>query len=334
MSLKLIDTILNGWEDYNYEGLNEDIILEKPKVEDVLNDKVTKDIEELSNIKNNTNVIGDYDEEQILNFLADHNFGKNGYTIEERNNNDLKKIVPKIIKKNTKKILEIGFGSGYLTSLFLIHNDKSLVTSIDPGNMLYYWYGKIFIDYKFPGRHHLIINTATNLVPLRKKKKEDKYDLIWIKSNCMNLYDTCVLLKEYAGDHTTVIMDSICPHMNYGLLPYLTMLKLIRDKVFILEDHIKSDKNYTNGFAFLRYNSEFAKKYSSTENESEENLYKKIEINIPVKEFEDYIYNKHDDVGFNNSTIKKYARIFESLDIKLDKTLINYIREKFNINIE
>lgn len=306
MSLELIDNIINNWDDPNYEGLNIEYNVSDHQVDDLINNKIIKDIEELQYTK-----YKDIEQHsKLITFYKDLNFWNNGYEIEDRSM-DYEKSLKTLIGKNVKNILEVGFNSGILTSMLLETIKHINITSIDPFNYAYSWYGKLFIDYKYPGRHNLIMSTVNNLVPVN-----NKYDMILIKGDYINLYKTINLLRYYADEHTIIIMDSICPHLNYGFTPYAIMLKLIKDKILSLEEHIKINKNYNNGLAILR----FSKSPSN-------NIYKDIEINIPTKEFEYCIYN----TTLSIKTIKEYLRRFENLNITLNNSLMNYIKENYNI---
>lgn len=331
MSLKLIDELLESWNDPNYEGLNPDHFnfLKSSKSEDLINIKLYKDIEEQRKIRPNMNNIVSYNSNQIRKYYNDHNFGKKGYKIEDKVNkyyNDYEQIVIKIIKKNTKDILEVGFNSGILITILLQHTQSS-VTSIDMMNYLYTWYGKLFVDFKFPGRHTLLMSTLSNLIPFRSSQN-NKYDIFWIRGDYPNLYDTIIGLRDHAKEHTLVILDSICPHRNFGLGPYIEMLKLIQDKILVLEEHIKIGSNYNTGIALLRYHSPLTRSSSIV------TIYKDIELYIPLKEFEEYVYTKSEDTGFSNLVVKKYMRKLMSLEITLSDDLLNHIKESFNIHIE
>lgn len=337
MSLELIDHLIESWDDPDYKGLNRNTeSVHRITVDEAINNKLAKDIEELKYLKPNMNKITYYEENQILDYYKDHGFvlgDKNGYKIEDESYK-YEPIISKLIKKNTKNILELGFNSGILSTLLLM-NTAATVTSLDNMNQVYTWYGKLFIDYKFPKRHFLVNSTIVNPVPLRRdlensENSKVRYDFIWINSSFTNIYDSVVLLRNYAHENTILIMTDINPHTNCGLQQYLVMLKLIRDDILVLEEHLKVDKKYHNGVAVLRYKSDNIKFESETPTNE---IYKSIEINIPVKEFEEYIYTKSNDIGFSNLLVKKYLRKLTNLDTTIDKHLLNYIKENLGINI-
>lgn len=331
MSLKLIDTLLKAWDDSNYKGLDINYKLKEPKSEDLMNMKISRDIENQKKIKPNMTKLDDFQPNQLIKYYTDHNFSINGYPLEDHIIYDeYDKLVTRLIRKNTKNILEVGFNTGILTSIILQHTAASVV-SFDLMNYSYSWYGKLFIDYKFPNKHTLILSTPNNLIPLRKSINTNgpvKYDVFWIRGDYPDLYGTIVNLRDYAKEHTLIVLESVCPHLNFGLEPYLVMLKLIKDKVLILEEHVKLGENYNNGVALLRYYTPLIRSSDMI------NMYRNIELHIPLKEFEEFIYNKTEDTGFNNLVVKKYLRKIMSLDIVLSEELLNYIKESFNIHIE
>jgi len=334
MSLELIDHLIESWDDPDYKGLqyNPELFYNITTTE-AINNKIAKDIEDSRYLKPNMNKLTYYDENQLLDYYKDHGFilgDKNGYKIED-DSYKYESIIGKLVKKNTKNILELGFNSGMLSALLLM-NTNATITSLDRMNQVYTWYGKLFIDYKFPKRHFLLNSTIINPVPLRRDSENSKtrYDMIWVKSSYTQIYDSIIALRNYSHENTIMIMDDINPHTTQGLQQYLIMLKLIRDDILVLDKHIKVDKKYNNGIAILRYKSDNIKFESETPiNE----IYKSIEINIPLREFEEYIYNKSNDIGFSNLVVKKYLRKLINLDIVIDKHLMNYIKENLGINI-
>lgn len=334
MSLELIDRLIESWDDSDYKGLQYNPeLFNKITIDETINNKIAKDIEDSRYLKPNMNKITYYDENQLLDYYKDHGFilgDKNGYKIED-DSYKYEPIIGKLIKKNTNNILELGFNSGMLSTLLLM-NTNATITSLDRMNQIYTWYGKLFIDYKFPKRHFLINSTIINPVPLRRDAENSKmrYDIIWAKSSYSQIYDSIIALRSYSHDNTIIIMDDINPHTNNGLQQYLIMLKLIRDDILVLDEHIKVDKKYNNGIAILRYKSNNIKFESETPMNE---IYKSIEINIPMREFEEYIYTKSNDVGFSNLIVKKYLRKLMNLDIVIDKHLMNYIKENLGINI-
>ena len=319
MSLKLIDKILENWKDPDYEGIIIDIDIKNPTVDELTHNKIIKDIEELRYIKPSNTKINSYESNQLLDYYNDYNFKSNGYEINDKGFK-YEIIINDILKKNTKHILEVGFNAGFLTSLFLFNSDAH-VTSIGLMNYNYTWYGKLFIDYKFQNKHTFIMSTINNLVPLQRHNI--KYDIIWIDGNYPNLYETILNLREHSNSDTTLVISSICPHIK--LDSYITILKLIKEGILSLYDHIKINKKYKDSLVMMKF-----------DNIQQVNakLLKSIELNIPLEEFRKYIYYKNGDVEFSNSNIKLYANKLIEEGIILDKKLLNYIKENFNINIE
>lgn len=312
MYLELINKLLNDWDDPNYKGLDAHIY--EPDIKDITNNKIIKDIEELRYTKPNSKHIDNYKENELQKYYDDYNFSQNGYTID-----NVPKIptdiIMDIITANTQYILEIGFDSGFITSLFLQNSDAH-ITSIGFMNRLYTWYGKLFIDYLYKNKHTFIMSTINNIVPLGRSII--KYDVIWIEGTYPKLYDTLLRLRDYSNPNTTIIVNSICPHIK--LYPYVTLVKLMKDNIISIEKHIKVGKNYSNGLAIIKYN--------GTTNLD---IIKSIESNIPLEEFRNYILYKIDDAGYSVSTIKHYLLLLNSANINIDKGLLKILKEKFNI---
>jgi predicted O-methyltransferase YrrM len=74
------------------------------------------------------------------------------------------------------KVLEIGFNAGH-SSLAILSNPTTHVTSIDIGDHSYVADAKAFIDNLYPGRHTLIIGDSLNVLP---NYDTDPFDFIFI----------------------------------------------------------------------------------------------------------------------------------------------------------
>jgi len=87
----------------------------------------------------------------------------------------------KILAKNAKTIMEIGFNGGHSSQFFLELNPLNTVLSFDLGLYDCVAAGKEYIDSKFPGRHRLILGDSTQTVPAYIKENPDvTFDFIFI----------------------------------------------------------------------------------------------------------------------------------------------------------
>jgi predicted O-methyltransferase YrrM len=159
----------------------------------------------------------------IIDFLR-----MNGYTDFEGGSdeleiqqNDLKTLVS---RPNVKRILEIGFNTGFSTEIFLSTNPECTVVSFDLCEWDYVKKAKNYIDYKFPHRHTMIFGDSTETVAkYANDNPNNKFDLIFIDGghkyeiakadmlNCHKLADTHTILVV---DDTMFVPEGMAPWME------------------------------------------------------------------------------------------------------------------------
>lgn len=336
MSLKLIDDILERWKEPDYSGLDNPIEIREYNRNILINIKITKDLEEMKYIKSSMKPFEEYGSElkDMMEYFNDYNFvfddpnkpQQEAYKIPANFLNY--NIIENYIKKSTKNILEIGFDSG-VNAFLMLSNINANLTSIDYFDKVYSWYGKAFIDLKFPGRHSLLIglpNDVLQLLYFGYDNTKMKQDIILFNGSDHNLYENILILRKYSHDETILIVNYLCPHTPVGLKTYLIINKLIKEGVIKLVEHIKVDKKYTNGIGILQYNMDEPIIPPAK-------IYREIEKDLPLTEFKYFLYNRKEDKYADNTIIKQYAKKLISAGVNFDDDLIEYIKDKFNINI-
>uniref|UniRef100_A0A6C0H693 Methyltransferase n=1 Tax=viral metagenome TaxID=1070528 RepID=A0A6C0H693_9ZZZZ len=112
---------------------------------------------------------------------------------------------------NSEKILEIGFGMGHSSEVFLSSHPNRIVVSFDDGNYIGYSVGKGFIDLNYPLRHTLILGDSKKTLPNYINKINTTFDLIFIDGG--HSYETSksdlLNCKKLANNNTIVVMDDI-----------------------------------------------------------------------------------------------------------------------------
>lgn len=116
----------------------------------------------------------------------------------------------KLLCKNAKTVLEIGFNAGHSSELFLELNPDSKIVSFDLGFYSCVSAGKEYIDNKFPGRHTLILGDSTQTIPKYIQDNPGmKFDFIFIDGGHDYLIASADLLncKGLANKDTIVAID-------------------------------------------------------------------------------------------------------------------------------
>jgi predicted O-methyltransferase YrrM len=122
------------------------------------------------------------------------------------------------ISKYSKNAMEIGFNAGHSAEVFLSNNPEMHLTSFDIGDHIYVKYAKEYIDYKYPGRHTLILGNSTQTIPKYISENPGKiFDFIFVDGGhqypvpAIDL-DSCAKLSN---KDTVVAIDDI---INNGRL--------------------------------------------------------------------------------------------------------------------
>lgn len=131
-----------------------------------------------------------------------------------------------------KRMLEVGFGAGHSSYVFLSHNKQVNVVSFDlEANM-----GKMRIDAYFPDRHQLVLgNTQDTLPKYVNEHPGEKFDLIFIDGSTDVFQTVCTDLKwciQLAHESTVILMNNVMYHPqltdNSTILPTLAWTQVIK----------------------------------------------------------------------------------------------------------
>ena len=241
--------------------------------------------------------------------------------------------ISKYINEDTKYILDANL-LGCWTSLHCLINSNAYVISTDSLYFEYNWYGKMFIDSKFPGRHLLISN---NLYDSKQNKLLEmlhpdlKLDLIYLRltKNEEKVYSDIMMYRKFAHENTHIILESVCPHQGWGIGQYIAMNKLIQEGVLLFVKHVPTDFNYIwSGLAVLKYN--FDPTYIQ---KLELKDYIEMEINVPLIEFTEFVVrDANNNIGeVNEYLIQTYKDKFAKFGLEFDDYLKKILKEKFNL---
>lgn len=340
MSLELIDITLIDWSNPNYGGLQYDpetMHIQKYKIDDYINDKIIKDIEQVRFLKIIMKSLHEYGHSlnDLIEFYKGYNmiFGTNKdlmyvYKIESGLMQEELEVINRYITKNTNKIIQVGFDSG-IVAVDILNKTDAEILSFDLYDKAYSFYGNRFIEEKFPDRHFLIVGPYDMMIKTLQLGKPNRvlYDLIWINetSYFYKIYDAIINLKAYATSETILLMNNICPHSESGFISYMVMNKLIYENVVIFVKHIKIGNNYDNGIAVLKFNFKDIKEPTKLS----PIVYKDIEIKMPLKEFKYYLTNNREDPSFDKQQIQIYIKKFKAQNIPLDEETVDLLRKVF-----
>jgi predicted O-methyltransferase YrrM len=149
-------------------------------------------------------------------------------------------------KSNVKSVLEIGFGAGHSSDIFLKSNDNVTVTSFDLGCNNYIIYGKSYIDQKYPKRHKLIIGDSMESLPKFITNTNTKYDVIFIDGGHTYeiAYSDLINCKSLAHKDTIVVMDDVTNAANevYNRGPSKAWKDAIAQKIIVEDDHFEFNR--------------------------------------------------------------------------------------------
>ncbi len=119
--------------------------------------------------------------------------------------NKTKNISNVLLNRNLKKVMEIGFNSGFSVLLMLLTNPNIVVTCVDIGEHIYVKPCYEKLKETFGDRIQLIIGDSTKIL----LDVTDKYDLIHIDGGHSTKVATCDIINSYnlSKKGTILIMD-------------------------------------------------------------------------------------------------------------------------------
>jgi len=324
MSLELIDFILESWESEDYKGFLFYNIKNDTQYthDDYIKERIIKDFEQTRYLKQSVKKVVEYGNtiEDLIAFYKEYNMiiSPNKtiqyvYKIDldsfegelEAINKFISQLNP-AMKNNLNYIAEIGFGGGF-TTLNFAATTKATIITFDPFDKTYNWYGKTFIDEKYPNRCMSIIGPQKDSIATLNfdLKPTIKFDLIWFNEtrDNENIYNIILNLRKYSHAETFIMLNNVAPHNPWGISSYLAMLKLLDDNIVIYIDHIKIGETYRNGTTILKFNFEEDKRIPVNKN-----VYKNIEMNIPLRELQQFIQHKISDTNYDEDLIREYTQ--------------------------
>ena len=346
MSLEIVDRVLRNWKDPKYTGFNETLSnfnnIEPPADKGMVY-RTQLSLDDCRFLKPNKNVIEEYETsmEGLRSFYRDHNIIEvkhdrikiNAYKMRYPQFTITYDEILKYMTSDTKYILDISYRNKFM-ALHCLINSNAYVISADNLYHEYNWYGKNFIDAKFPGRNLTISNylfdTDQNKL-LVKMHPDLKLDIIYLhmSKNEDVVYKIITMHRRFADENTIIILDSVCPHQGWGIGPYIAMNKLIQEGVLLFMKHTPTDFDYMlNGLAVLKYNFDPTYKQKLTLQN-----YIDMEINIPLMEFTNFIItdSTRSETQVTENMILLYKNKFAEYDIAFDDYLKKILKEKHNI---
>lgn len=162
-------------------------------------------------------------------------------------------------------VLEIGFNAGHSADMFLSLDSRIKVVSFDLLLHHYVYYGKVYIDTKYPGRHTLIGGDSKVSVPnyynITTKLSGGKLiaDFIFIDGDHSEQGALADILnmKLFSDENTILLIDNVAPHKGCARGVYLAWKKCIDDHTLIHimhGEHTFMDLDYSDGWTVCKYN--------------------------------------------------------------------------------
>lgn len=345
MSLTIVDRFLEDWKDPNYTGfagILQDFNFQFPNENPGYKRsyRASLDSENIKYIHVNNNNINSYDttSDELLKFYGDFNIKP--YYIKNNPKRDIYKMqytvvqvfysmLLKYLKPNIKHILELGFTGGFISTFFL-NNTSAQVTTIDKMNNDYYYYGKNFIDTKFPGRHTMLIGVPMQMNTYMENNYSDiKFGVIYIDKSRVfsHIYNYLVYYKKFADENTIIFLKGTNAHQIWGIGAYMAMNKCISEGLLILVEYVPDEWHYSS-MSVLKYNFDpnFVQKLSPKK-------YMQMEYMALFREFNSFLMLDYES-NTNQVTeklVKKYQKRFKEYGLDFSEYTLKILKEKFNI---
>lgn len=346
MSLTTVDRFLEDWKDPDYTGFagtlhyfqfpNEDINYRRSY-------RASLDSENIKYVSINNNNMGSYGstEDDLFKYYED--FNMKPYYVKVNAKRDVYKrqhtflpeygnVILKYLKPDSKYILELGFTGGFI-STFLLNNSVSQITTIDKMNYDYHFYGKNFIDNKFPGRHTLLVGSPMHLKDYMESTYDNiKFNAIYIDKSRIqsHIYNYLVYYKKFADENTVIFLKGTNSYQGWGIGAYVAMTKAISEGLLILLEYVPDNYNYS-AMSILKYNFDpnFVQKLPLK-------LYVKMEYQALFREFNSFLTLDYESKSnqVTKDLVKKYQKKLAKFGISFNTETLNILKEKFNITLE
>jgi hypothetical protein len=333
MSLELINKLFKDWDDPHYKGFSGQLSKSKINVNNSFAFKMFIDAKNSKYTSIDTNKLESYKNNELLEFYAGHNI-KPAYLITNSSSpyhgllNTTYDIdfnyYLKYINPNSEYVLELGFASGFVSLLYL-QNTISYVTCIDKMINDVHYYGKNFIDAKYPGRHTLLIGSPKHIklnnvifgsIHINKSRKFE------------HIYDYFAYYKNYSDENTIIILKNTTPHETWGLGSYMAMMKAISEGLLILLEHKPTDDNYYGSVSILKYN--FEPNYTQHIHKEQ---FIQMEYKILYSEFVHFLNNETNSNLITQKKIDSFRTKFIKYGLDYDDQILSILKDKFNIII-
>lgn len=342
--METLDRLFRDWKNPRYSGFTDSIhnyanITDRGKNANL---RAIIDSENGNYLELSSEQISNYDTDRdsLFKFYNDYNIhavrhipGAKQAVYKMRNYPTTKLAIGlwnKYLKTDFKYILEIGFSSGFAT-LNALNNTNARVLTLDKFFFQHYWYGKNFIDEKYPGRNLFVqskMKYATQY--LDKYTPNIKFDFISFNKSKKfeSVYKYILDFKKYADENTIVYINTPTANHSWGVGPYMAMNKAINEGILILVEYAKLDDYHFDTGAVLRYN--FTEDYVQ---KLPVKQYISMEEHIPQVLFLDYITKDYEEqLGrVTLDFVNKYVKKFAEFGLTLDEEILKILKIKFNI---